>query len=368
MAGFSSRGPAAFGRPPGLSPSLRAGAALALLALLTAALSADAQKTKPRAAREVVIAIFPFKVLNPENKYKHFGEGAADAIITHVVRDGALKVVEESQLEKAIKTLSRNQSGLFEEESALTLGRMVDARFIVLGSVDVVAEQMALSARVLEVETRELLVAERVHGPLADAFGLYQKLAVRLTDAIQRHLALRVTVAQGDQADAVVVQDLLKRGKAFDPLFGGADLGKAIHWYRKAVLRDPNHAVARFALGQALAQAGSFPEAKHNLELAVKLNPKHVPAITWLGYAEDKLGNAEEGRARYQEAIDLDPDFALARYWLAANLVNEGQIEEAKVHADAALKLGEQRAARLLEHINQRIAYEKKVKDKQAER
>ena len=87
--------------------------------------------------RETVVAVFPFKVLNPATELKHLGEGASEAVINHIVREGAVKVVEESQLGKAIDVLARNQTGLFTEDSALQVGKMVDARFVVIGSVDV---------------------------------------------------------------------------------------------------------------------------------------------------------------------------------------------------------------------------------------
>lgn len=342
------------------------GLPLLLTGLLVTPSEADAKK--PKAARDVAVAVFPFKVLNPEPKFAHFGEGAADAVINQIVREGALKIVEESQLDKAVKTLSRNASGLFEEDSALSVGKMVDARFIVIGSVDVVADQIAISSRVIEVETRQLLVADRVHGPLANSFSLYEELARRTTSAIQRHLAVRVTGGSGDNADAAAVKGLLKTAKRYDPAFGGDNLRKALEFYKKAVLRDPNNATTRFALGQALAQAASYGEAKHNLEIALQLDDKYIAALCWLGYTEDKLGNAEQGRQLYERAIDIDPDSALARYWLAANLANAGRLDEARVHAETAHKLGEKRAGRLLGHITQRIALQKQKKEPKAER
>lgn len=159
-------------------------ALVASFALGLIASPALARKKKPHAIRDTVVAVFPFKVLNKDPRYAHYGEGASDAVINYMVRGGALKVAEESQLEKAIKALARNQTGLFTEDYALDVGKMIDARFVVIGSVDVAANQIALNARVMEVETRQILVAERVHGPLADAFGLYDQLSVRISKGL----------------------------------------------------------------------------------------------------------------------------------------------------------------------------------------
>lgn len=314
------------------------------------------QATPPASLGPPVVAVFPFKVLNPEPRYAHYGEGAADAIINQFVREGSLKIVEEGQLDKAVSSLSRNQSGLFDEDNLLQVGQMIDARYIVLGSVDLVADQIAVTARVIEVESRLLLVGDRVHGPEANAFLLYAELAQRVSKALQRHLAARVLEGGAENADIVAVRALLADAKALDPLFGGSDLPGALALYRKAALRGPQNPVARFALGHALARTGSFADALGHLENAVSLKPDYVTALCWLGYTEDKLGRPEQGRARYRAALRLDPDSALANYWLAANLANAGEVEVAAQHARHAEQLGEARATELLRYLAQRAA------------
>jgi TolB-like protein len=328
---------------------------VAIIATLALAPAADARKRKKkRTSRDATVAVFPFKVLNPEQSYAHFGEGASDAIVTQVVRAGTVKIVEESQLDKAVKTIARNATGLFEEESALEIGRMVDARFIVIGSVDVLAEQIAVSARVLEVETRQLIVADRVHGPVANAFNLYEELGGRLTTQVEKHLSARVATAAGDSADAVAVGKLLDDGKKHDPLFGGSDLAAAAGFYEKAVLRSPNNHHARFALGYALVRKGDYKRGQFNLEHAAKIDDEHAPSLAWLGYAEEKLGKNDEGRGHYREALDADPSYAPARFFLAASLANQGDLEEARKHAEEARRLGHDRADSLLTYIDKK--------------
>ncbi len=347
-----------FGVPSGKFALARSNVLLmAFLAVGLLAPAAAAKKEKP--IREANVAVFPFKVLNPAERYQHFGEGTSEAVTNHMVRSKALKIVEEAQLDKAMKALARNQSGIFDEDNALHIGRMVDARFIVIGSVDVLADQVALNARVLEVETRQVLVAERVHGPLAGAFNLYDQLAVRVTRAITQHLTDRLMSRHGDDADAADVARLLKTAKSHDPRFGGKDLAKAIEFYKKAVLRDPNNATTRFALGQAMVQAGNFREGKYNLERAIEVDAEHAPSLTLLGYIADKKGAPKEGRRWYRRALNADENYPLANFYLAANLLNAGEPREARRYARRAQKLGEKKATSLLSSINARLARKK---------
>lgn len=341
----------------------RSSVALVAVPLVTAMLiagAADAKKKRPKPIRETNVAVFPFKVLNPDPRYLHFGEGTSEAVTNHMVRSKALKIVEENQLDKAMSALARNQTGFFDEDNALKIGVMVDARFVVVGSVDVLADQIALNARVLEVETRQVLVAERVHGPLAGAFNLYDQLAVRITGAITQHLTNRLMSRHGDDADAAAVTSLLREAKKADPRFGGNDLARALAFYKKAVLRDPNNATTRFALGQALAQAGSYHEARYNLERGLEVDKEHVPTLTTLGYISDKTGKPKEGRVLYRKALNIDGRYAKANFYLAANLLNAGQPREARRFALRAKKNGEKSATDLLRAIDARLAKAKK--------
>jgi TolB-like protein/Tfp pilus assembly protein PilF len=309
---------------------------------------------------KTTVAVFPFKVLNPGARYKHLGEGASDALVNHIVRSGALRIVEESQLNKAIESIARSNTGYFEEESMLQVGRLVHARFIVIGSVDVLEDQVAINGRVLEVETAQLLVAERVHGPLKNAFSLYDKLAIPLTKQLLKNLSMRVSTEAGDDADAVAVRQILNTAKKYDPAFGGEDLSRAISLYRSAVLRSPDMALPRFALGRALVLDKNFHEAHYNLKKAVEYDPKHALAWAFLGYAKDKLGDPNEGRDHYKKAIRLKPKLSLAHFWLAANLFNAGKYGEARVHAQKAKVLGDPRGADLLRNIDAARASKKK--------
>lgn len=344
---------------------------------------ATPKATKP-VGQAPVLAVLPFKVLNQEPSLAHYGEGAADAIINKVVNDKTLKVVEESQLERAIKLLSRNQSGLFEEESALQVGQMVDARYIVVGSVQIVGvdangsttnAQLKVNARVLEVETRQLLVSESVFGPIAGAFQHYDEIGARLVAKVTSHLAERTG---GASADSVAVDQLIGEGKRFDPAFPvhagvSKDLGKSVEFYKKAVVRDPRSPRAFLALGHAELRVsedvqGADPvrsralvaSARDHLARSVELDATNPFALTQLGRAEGKLERHSQARFAFERAIAVDATFIAARFGLAVALLAEGQLDAAKEQALLAKNAGDTRADSLLQAIDARVAALKK--------
>jgi TolB-like protein len=355
---------------------------LFVVALVSAALVGPVAVAGPAKEKQrgPVVAVLPFKVLNKDAGVQHYGEGASDAIINKIVNDKALKVVEESQLDKAISSLTRNQTGLFEEDSALAIGQMVDARYIVIGSVQLVGDdktgQIKVNARVLEVETRTLLVSESVFGPIAAAFQQYDEIGARLVNKMTAHLAQRT---DGASADAVAVASLIDEGKAADPAFPPVtgvqkNLDVAMASYNKAVLRDPRSARAHLALGHAQLRSaeelqtsnpGKSREltllARESLKSSTGLDGSNPFAWTQYGRALGRLNDHGNAADAFQHALAVDANFVAARFGLAVALFNQGHYEQARDEAAQARGGGDARADVLLKQIDQQIALQKQA-------
>lgn len=349
-----------------------------ILPLVVAAGGAHAAKVdREREKSSPVVAVFPFKVLNKEDKFVHLGEGATDAIINKVVNDKSLRIVEESQLDKAVNVVARNQTGLFEEESYLAVGRMVDARFIVIGSVQVVVDQVAVNARLLEVETRQLLASARSTRPIGAIFEAYEDVGAQILSRMTFHLSQRI--AAGDSADEIAVKQLIADAKAYDPQFPAGrdargaeipkDLAKALAGYNKAVLRDPRSSVAQLALGDAESRmstlvassdgvrAGQLLEsAREHLKRATEVDPRNAWAWVHLGRVEGRLSRHVEARAAFERALALDASAVAARFGLALALYNAGDFAAARQNAQLARDAGDQRAEGLLMDIERAAA------------
>lgn len=352
--------------------------ALPVLSLAVPAEAAKVDRAKEKKAP--VVAVFPFKVLNKEEQLAHLGEGAADAIVNKIVNDKSLRVVEESQLDKAVNAIARNQSGLFEEDSYLAVGQMVDARFIVIGSVQVVADQVAVNARLLEVETRQLLASARSAKPMAAIFDGYEEVGAQILSKMTFHLSQRITA--GDTADEIAVKQLIEDAKTFDPQFPAGrdlkgaevpkDLARALALYNKAVLRDPKSPVAQLALGDAegrmsiqLASVDGnrsqalLQSARDHLRRSTELDGGNVWAWTHLGRTEGRLSNHAQARLAFERALAIDASNVAARYGLAVALFNAGELAAARENARLAKDGGEGRAHDLLRNIDQAIAVQK---------
>ncbi|MFH1809107.1 MAG: FlgO family outer membrane protein [Pseudomonadota bacterium] len=304
---------------------------LGLGLILGLAWSSDASAA---ASQRQPVAVFPFKVLNKDPRAAHLGEGASEHIITHLVQSGAVEIVEEAQLDKAIKRLAKGQTGFFEEKNALELGRMVNARYVIVGTVQLFGYQVAINSRLLEVETSKLVIAESIHGKYTDIFTLYEKLATRLKDSLINHLSMLVTssavAARGGDTNAVNIVELLAKGEKLDPAYGGKDLKGANMIYRQAVLRDPDSAAARRRLAGTFLSMERYDEAKFNLEKAVEVEPKHAWAQAYLGYCLHKQDDEAGALVHYSKALETNPNDMQTRAWMAGSLLKLGRAEEAR--------------------------------------
>jgi tetratricopeptide (TPR) repeat protein len=82
-----------------------------------------------------------------------------------------------------------------------------------------------------------------------------------------------------------------------------------------ATVRDcPENPRAHVNLGQALAQAGRWPEAAAQFESALRLQPDYVAAHHNLGLAQLELGRPADAAAHFATALRLNPAFVEAAY------------------------------------------------------
>jgi curli biogenesis system outer membrane secretion channel CsgG len=86
-------------------------------------------------------------------------------IIETVQQAGGYTVVEREKLEIALRELNLGSSSLADPSTQLRIGRIAGARLMIFGAYQVVADQMRLDLRIVEVETGRIIkTAEKTAG------------------------------------------------------------------------------------------------------------------------------------------------------------------------------------------------------------
>lgn len=160
---------------------------LALLLLLVPVVAAaqDAVDTRPG------IAVMRFdnagshgEAAEAEN-FAALEVGLQDMLISELSQNAELRLVERAALQELLREQELGSQGRMEAATAAQIGRLIGARYMILGSFVDVFEQVRMDARVVDVETGELLRARGVQDRREQIYGIVVELAHAITEGLE---------------------------------------------------------------------------------------------------------------------------------------------------------------------------------------
>jgi hypothetical protein len=95
-------------------------------------------------------------VLNIKSEYPQLSDYIIDGLIGNIVNDSLFSVVDRHQLEAIKEELNFQLSGDVADDTAQSVGKMVGAQTIILGSVSMIGDFYRLGIRAIKVETAEV--------------------------------------------------------------------------------------------------------------------------------------------------------------------------------------------------------------------
>jgi Flp pilus assembly protein TadD len=107
--------------------------------------------------------------------------------------------------------------------------------------------------------------------------------------------------------------------------------------WREARRVAPDMWEARYALGDALREAGDCPAALVEYQAVLDKQPRHREATTNLGICLGEAGRLPEAEAAFRRAIAIDPTWARGYTNLAAVAMLEGDAEQARDYYQRAI-------------------------------
>jgi len=107
------------------------------------------------------------------------------------------------------------------------------------------------------------------------------------------------------------------------------NLARAEKMYRQVLRDQPDHAEARFHLGNVFLQRGELDLAASAYRRALEVQPDHADAHYNLGYALKQQGKFELAEASFRRVVEIQPDDAEAHNNLGTVLHEQDRLEEA---------------------------------------
>lgn len=310
-------------------------------ALLAAAERIRAQPAVPRSAPVPVgqepaeglvsVAVLPFANLSAAPEDEYFSDGLTDELIDSLARVPGLRVVSRT----SAFAFKGKEVGIREVAERLKVGAVVE------GSVRRAGDRVRISAQLVSAADGYVLWGETYERSLADVFAVQEELARAIVHALSAKLAEAVGAPLVRPSTEVPdAYTLYLRGRYFSSKRTTDGLRAADDYYRQAIERDPNYALAHAGLAECYAMRGfdefgdlpaseAMPQAKAAALRALEIDPQLAEAhatLGWVTFLYDWDWAAAE--SEFQKAIELKPSHTLAHVWYAVFLGAMGRSEE----------------------------------------
>lgn len=286
------------------------------------------------------IAVLPFECAADSPEQADFAGGLADDIIGSLATVNGLVVIARSS------TFTYKGRGV----DARTVGRELAVRYVVEGTLRVMAQRIRLNVGLVDCRTTSSLWSERFDAPVEDLLVVQDEITARIMNSI------RVTI---DQSEARAIRKLTPqslrawqfRVQAADHFYhwNRVDMLQAIELSRRAIELAPDDAASHAYLATSLwaaAISGWMPSGRAAIEEALQMAQRSVNLNEALAIGHVVLASVLVGLRRYDEAIgaaerglELAPGDFGATSQVGQTLAFAGRYEEALPYLDRALRL-----------------------------
>ena len=336
-------------KPPGRSRLALLAAAIAALLLVIAVgawhflgINRSALVTTPS------VAVLPFDNLGGDEQSSRLADGMTEDVITDLARSKDLLVI------------ARNSTLAYKGKpvDARQVAKDLNVRYVLAGSIQHQADQLRVTAQLIDAATGAQVWSERWDRPAQDLFSVQAEVADKVAaslggnsgsnlgaisgrlmleakkrapanlSAYQFWLLAREQVRLNNKAANVKGLEYAEKAIALDPNFATAYVVRAWLKYQKswvsglpwatqikefesdlrlALSLDPSNADAHAGLIRYLGDTGQFTEASAEIDRTVRDNPTNNNVLTIALSELVYLGRPEEGVAMADLTLRLDP-------------------------------------------------------------
>ncbi len=284
------------------------------------------------------IAVLPFVNLGGDPAQDYLGEGISAEVIAGLSKFAQLLVIAEG-------SSSRYKSSTTESR---LIGREIDARYLVRGSVQRDSGRLRIIAQLLEAATGAQVWAQQYDRDLADVFSVQDDVTQNIVGTLVAHLSRsELDRVMRKPAGSFAAYDYFLQGRSLLSKIYGADRGLTLatarSLFEKSLDLDPSYAPALQGMAAAdvliwleptnhpqtsgeYANKQILNRALDRAQRAVELDRTLSEAYGTLAWVLHWHYRRDESLAAFQRAYELNPSLADCRYSLI--LSHRGRPEE----------------------------------------
>ena len=320
---------------------------MALLTLLAAILAATGLAYHFRllatasSPNQKSIAVLPFADLSQARDQEYFCDGIQEEILTRLSKIADLKVISRTSTQ-------RFKSG---PKNLPEIAKQLGVANILEGTVQKAEGQIRVNVQLINARSDSHLWAERYDRKLTDVFGVESEIAKAIADTLRAKLTgfEQRAIATRPTQNAEAHQHYLK-GTFFSNKRTGLDLRTAIGYFKDAIGKDANYALAYAGLADAYALLALYggegpretvPQAKAAARKALELDETLPQAHNSLGLLLALYDfDFTQSKREFERAIELNPNYATAHHQFGnVNLSMIGEFDRAIAEGTRAVDL-----------------------------
>ena len=146
------------------------------------ALPAEAVTQKKKTAISVAVLYFDYE--GNTKQMGHLRKGLAQMLVSDLTNIPGVEIVERTRLEDALRELKLNRTAKIDRKTANRMGRLIGAKYLVMGGYFDFGKTLRIDTRIVEVETGKIVGSFGASSGLDEFLSLEQKLATRLGEML----------------------------------------------------------------------------------------------------------------------------------------------------------------------------------------
>jgi TolB-like protein/DNA-binding winged helix-turn-helix (wHTH) protein/Tfp pilus assembly protein PilF len=293
------------------------------------------------------LAVLPLTNLSGDPEQEYFADGMREALITELGKVSKPRVISRQSI--------MQYKG--SKKSLRQIARELNVDAVLEGAVERAGDQVRVIVRLDQVSPEGQLWSNQYNRDIRDSPRLQDEIARAVTDEIQvklkpqEHARLASSRPVDPEAQDDYFRALHFRNKWEESYTSEQDLVTAINYFRQAVEKDSNYALAYAGMADTYIELGN-PQGgnyapKETLPLAKAAATRAVEVDPLLGEAHFALAqtlelydwNWSEAERQYKLALELSPNYAPAHLQYGRFLQALGRNDEVMKQMNYAVEL-----------------------------
>ena len=287
-----------------------------------------------------VVAVLPFENLSADASDGFLASGIAESVLHSLAANKGLSVI------------ARTSSFTFANSNvdAREIGRKLNARYLVEGSVQRAGDRLRVTAQLLDADSGRDLWSLRFDRQMGDIFQLQDEISSKVADALAVSLSAGPSEAIPRGTRKLEAYLAYIEGRSLLSSFKVADAQAGISRLHQATAIDPGFAAAYVEEARGLLQLHdlSQPDSRVDrapidalIDKALSLNPRLGEALVLRAWAQAGTQAVFDPKveAQYREGLTLAPNYAEGYELYAEWLFGANRLEDALVAIDRAREL-----------------------------